>query len=60
MNVGYTWLLDDWQVNSYARVNNLFDRDYVGSVIVNDRNGRYFEPADGRNFSAGLSMTKQF
>ncbi len=60
MSVGYTWLLDDWQVNSYARVNNLFDGNYVGSVIVNDRNRRYFEPADGRNFSAGLSMTKQF
>lgn len=60
MNVGYTWLMDSWQVNSYAKVNNVFDRNYAGSVIVNDRNGRYFEPADGRNFSAGLSVTKQF
>lgn len=60
MNVGYTWILDNWQINSYAKVNNLFDRDYVGSVIVNDRNRRYFEPADGRNFSAGVSVTKKF
>ncbi|MDT7835758.1 TonB-dependent receptor family protein [Aquabacterium sp. OR-4] len=27
-----------------ARVDNLFDRRYVGSVIVNDGNGRFFEP----------------
>lgn len=30
------------------RVDNLTDRTYAGSVIVNDSNGRYFEPATGR------------
>ena len=59
-NIGYTWSMQDWKVNSYARVDNLFDKNYVGSVIVNESNGRYFEPAEGRNFSAGLSVTKQF
>lgn len=28
-----------------ARVDNLADRHVVGSVIVNESNGRYFEPA---------------
>ncbi len=59
-NVGYLWVNRDWKVNSYARVDNLFDRNYVGSVIVNDSNSRFFEPADGRNFSVGMSVTKAF
>jgi len=32
-----------------ARVDNLFDRVYAGSVIVNDGNARYFEPGLPRN-----------
>ena len=59
-NIGYVWKNNDWKVRSYARVDNLFDKDYIGSVIVNDGNGRFFEPADGLNWSTGLSVTKQF
>ncbi|MDO7412551.1 TonB-dependent receptor [Acinetobacter baumannii] len=59
-NVGYAWVMGDWKVNSFARVDNLFDKTYAGSVIVNDGNSRYFEPADGRNWSAGLRVIKQF
>ena len=59
-NIGYIWKNNDWKIRSYARVDNLFDEDYIGSVIVNDGNGRFFEPADGINWSAGLSITKQF
>ena len=59
-NVGYLWVNRDWKVNSYARIDNLFDRNYVGSVIVNDGNSRFFEPVDGRNFSVGMSVTKAF
>lgn len=58
--VGYVWLNRDWHIQSFARVDNLFDRNYVGSVIVNDGNQRFFEPAEGRNWSAGLSVTKRF
>lgn len=70
-NAGYAWVIGDWKVNSFIRVDNLFDKNYAGSVIVNDTtqirvNGqmvlakRYFEPADGRNWSAGLRVIKQF
>lgn len=70
-NVGYAWVVNDWKIISFARVDNLFDKNYAGSVIVNDStqikvNGqmvpakRYFEPADGRNWSAGLRVIKQF
>ncbi|MEI1675266.1 TonB-dependent receptor [Acinetobacter baumannii] len=70
-NIGYAWVVNDWKIISFARVDNLFDKNYAGSVIVNDStqikvNGqmvpakRYFEPADGRNWSAGLRVIKQF
>ncbi|WP_263576838.1 TonB-dependent receptor [Acinetobacter pseudolwoffii] len=59
-NVGYQWKMQDWAVNTFARVDNLFDKDYSGSVIVNESNSRFFEPAEGRNWSAGLSVTKAF
>ncbi|MFM6906290.1 MAG: TonB-dependent receptor domain-containing protein [Acinetobacter tjernbergiae] len=57
---GYAWKYADWGFNSFARVDNLFDKNYAGSVIVNDSNSRFFEPADGRNWSAGIKLTKQF
>lgn len=59
-NVGYNWKMQDWAVNTFARVDNLFDKDYSGSVIVNESNSRFFEPAEGQNWSAGLSITKEF
>jgi iron complex outermembrane receptor protein len=41
-----------WSV--YARIDNLLDRDQIGSVIVNEANGRFFEPAPGREFTLGV------
>lgn len=45
----------DWR--AFARVDNLFDRRYAGSVIVNDANGRWFEPASGRTLMLGTRWT---
>ncbi|WP_180049544.1 TonB-dependent receptor [Acinetobacter sp. YH12105] len=59
-NIGYHWKMQDWAVNTFARVDNLLDKDYSGSVIVNESNGRFYEPAEGRHWSAGVSMTKVF
>ncbi len=38
----------------FARVDNVFDRGYAGSVIVNESNSRFFEPAPGRTWLVGL------
>lgn len=43
-----------WNFRLFARVDNLFDARTVGSVIVNEANGRFFEPAPGRTWSVGL------
>ena len=49
-----------WRFSEFARVDNLTNRDYVGSVIVNEANFRYFEPAPRRNMSVGLQAALQF
>ena len=53
-SVGYAFELEAGRVDAFARIDNLFDRRYVGSVIVNDGNGRWFEPGAGRTLMLGL------
>ncbi len=60
LNTGYKFSYGNWMVDLFGRVDNLFDRKYVGSVIVNEGNGRYYEPAPGRNYGVGLSVAWQF
>ena len=43
-------------LRAYVRLNNAFDRRYVGSVIVNEGNRRFFEPAAGRAVLAGFDL----
>jgi iron complex outermembrane receptor protein len=52
--------LGHWRLKQFIRVNNLLDRNYVGSLIVGDSNQRYYEPAPGRNWVAGFSAQYQF
>ncbi|HHU9729232.1 TPA: hypothetical protein ACUKZF_004553, partial [Escherichia coli] len=47
-------------VDLFGRVDNLFDKEYVGSVIVNESNGRYYEPAPGRNYGVGINIAWRF
>jgi iron complex outermembrane receptor protein len=57
---GYLLKWERWEFNAFARVDNLFDKQYIGSVIVNEGNGRYIEPAPGRNWTAGLGAAYRF
>ena len=59
-NVGYTALFGSWKLNGFVRSDNLFNRRYVGSVIVNEGNNRYFEPAPGRTWLGGVGATYTF
>ena len=51
---------NDWTLTEYARIDNLFDEKYVGSVRVNDTNSRYYEPAPGRNWIMGVKASLNF
>ncbi|MEA3589085.1 TonB-dependent receptor [Pseudidiomarina sp. 1APP75-27a] len=48
------WLWQDLKLQPWLKVHNLTDRDYVGSVVVNQGSGRAFEPGIGREVQAGL------
>jgi iron complex outermembrane receptor protein len=60
LNGGYKLRSGRWMLNLFGRIDNLFDRHYVGSVIVNEGNGRYFEPAPGRNYGVGAALSWEF
>ena len=49
-----------WTFHQLVRLDNLLDRQYVGSVIVGDGNGRYYEAAPGRSWYAGAGLEYQF
>ncbi|WP_082579798.1 TonB-dependent receptor [Pelomonas sp. Root1444] len=57
---GYQLSLGAWDLGALLRVDNLADRRYAGSVIVNDGNGRFFEPAPGRTWLASANATYRF
>ncbi len=55
LTTGYKWSYGRMDMDLFGRIDNLFDREYVGSVIVNESNGRYYE-LPGRNYGIGLNL----
>ena len=49
-----------WSTSQFFRINNIFDRSYVGSVIVNQFYLRSYEPAPTRNWMIGGKVSYQF
>lgn len=43
--------------HAFLRIDNLLDRSGVGSVIVNEANGRYFEPDIGRSATIAIGWS---
>ncbi|UCV27058.1 TonB-dependent receptor family protein [Ferribacterium limneticum] len=50
----------DVNLRTFLRFDNIFDRQYVGSVIVGDGNSRYYEAAPGCTWLAGVSARYSF
>ncbi|MET0542881.1 MAG: TonB-dependent receptor [Variovorax sp.] len=57
---GYVKRWDRWDFNAFVRIDNALDRETIGSVIVNEGNARYFEPAPGRTWTVGAGATYRF
>ncbi|HEY6923553.1 MAG TPA: TonB-dependent receptor [Steroidobacteraceae bacterium] len=55
-DAGYGIDLSHYRVSGFLRINNLLNRRYVGSVIVDDSNSRYFEPGSGFALLGGVSI----
>ena len=58
--LGYVLRAGPWELNGFVRGDNLFGRRYAGSVIVNEGNSRFFEPAPGRTCLASAAATIRF
>ncbi len=59
-NVGYLARIGACDLSGFARIDNLLGRRYAGSVIVDEGNSRYFEPAPGRTWTVGVAGTVRF
>ena len=44
----------------FGRVDNATNKAYAGSVIVNEGNSRFFEPAPGRSWGVGFGAAYRF
>ena len=55
--LGWEGRLGQWQLAPFVAVQNLFDLQYVSSVVINAARGRYYEPAPGRNAYFGVELT---
>ncbi len=65
LRASHSWLLGANAVNGQrlellARIDNVGNRRHVGSVIVNDSNGRFFEPAAPRSALLSLRYSAGF
>lgn len=56
LRLGFEQRLGGWRMKEFYRVDNIGDRKYAGSVIVNEGSGRFFEPAPGRAHLVGVSL----
>ncbi len=55
LHVGFVQKAGGWRTSEFYRVDNLTDHKYAGSVIVDEGNAKYFEPAPGRTHLLGVS-----
>lgn len=56
----YQHQLGGLQLEPFVRVDNLGDRQYIGSLIVNGPGDRYYEPAPERQWLAGIGLQYQW
>jgi iron complex outermembrane receptor protein len=54
LSVQRAFTVGPWNVRAFFRIENALDARYIGSVIVNESNGRFFEPAPARSWMVGL------
>jgi iron complex outermembrane receptor protein len=60
LRAGFEQRTARWRVTEFARVDNVTNRQYVGSVIVADSNARYYEPSPTRNYMLGINAQFKF
>jgi iron complex outermembrane receptor protein len=56
LSASQRWGVGKGALTAYARINNLSDERYVGSVIVNQSASQFYEPGLPQNWMVGLSL----
>jgi iron complex outermembrane receptor protein len=49
-----------WKITEFVRIDNVANSNYVGSVIVNEGNTRYYEPSPRRSMTVGVQANLRF
>ena len=57
---GFEQKLGKLDLNEFVRLNNIFNRSYIGAVVVNNTQGAYYEPAATRNVLVGVSASYRY
>ncbi len=52
--------LGAFEVSEFLNIDNLLNRTYAGSVIVNEGNGRFYEAGTPRSFVVGVTASYRF
>lgn len=60
LRAGYRLAYGALAFNAFARVDNLLNRQYAGSVIVDETSLRFYEPAPDRTYLAGVGLKYTF
>jgi len=60
LRAGFEQNVERWRLREFVRVDNVLDEEYIGAVIVNDANGRYYAPAPTRNYLIGATVARKF
>ncbi|MCD6666645.1 MAG: hypothetical protein LT081_11260, partial [Hydrogenophaga sp.] len=60
LRLGWEQRVGAWRLREYLRIDNLADKASIGSVIANDGNRRFFEPAPGRQWGLGVVAVYAF
>ncbi len=48
--LSYNFIMDNYELNILAGINNIFNKRYNGSIVQNAAGDRFFEPSANRNF----------
>ena len=60
LRAGFEQRARNWRITEFVRLDNVTDRQYIGSVIVAEANGRYYEPAPTSNAMVGAQASLRF
>jgi len=60
LRCGFAQQVGGWRITELARIDNASNRNYAGSVIVAESNGRYFDPAWPRTWLLAVAARYTF